>query len=290
MPTRFPSVDRSATACALWRVEGDRISPAADHLAAEEPLEIQVNHQHGGHRVTQTVSITMRTPGNDQELAAGFLCTEGLLTDSKQIEDIVLGSGPTGATACLRLHDGVEINLRSLQRHGTLTSACGACGKTSLESLRAPTRFAINPDTPVLDAAMIHRLPAAMRHAQAVFAQTGGLHAAALCDRRGNVVAIYEDVGRHNAVDKIIGSQFLAATLPLESSLLVVSGRASFELVQKAIMAGLPVLAAVGAPSSFAVTLAREAGLTLLGFVRDQRFNVYAGMARMPQLLATPRP
>lgn len=267
--------------CALWRVEGDRAAPHTDRLAAEAPLEIRLNHRRAGLRVTQTLSITMRTPGHDGPLAVGYLVTEGVITSPAQVEAIE----PADDAVTVRLRDDVAVDLGPLQRRGTTTSACGVCGKTSLASLRPPAPHVPAPDEPVLELAALHRLPAALRAAQAVFAATGGLHAAALFAANGDLLAVYEDVGRHNAVDKLIGAHFLAGHVPAPSRLLLVSGRASFELVQKAIMAGLPVLAAVGAPSSLAVRLARESGLTLVGFLRDRRFNVYSGVARLPELL-----
>ncbi len=292
-----------SSACALWRIEGDLLVPHLDLVAAEEPLEIKLGYVRDGVPVKTVVALTMRTPGADAELAVGFLHNEGILKDRPQIEAITLGIGGehrrmsgstsrdalTGAEICVHVRDRVAIDLDALRRYGTTTSACGACGKTSRDALRVESRFSLHDDPLTIGIDLVHRLPAALRGAQEIFDQTGGLHAAALFDETGRLVDVREDVGRHNAVDKLIGAQFLADRLPLRGHVLFVSGRASFELVQKAAMAGVPVLAAVGAPSSLAVSLAREAGLTLLGFVRDQRFNVYSGFQRVPQLATAGR-
>lgn len=274
-----------AQSCALWRVEGQVAHPRNDRIATEEALEIRLNYRQRSDRVTQTVAITMRTPGNDRELATGFLFTEGIITSAQDIAEITSNDESATSTICVHVVDGVAIDLKPLQRTGTVTSACGVCGKTSADSLRRKSAFTIKSDAPRFDFSAIHRLPSVLRAAQVAFDQTGGLHAAALCDHQGDILALYEDVGRHNAVDKIIGAQLLCGGLPLANEILVVSGRASFELVQKAVMAGVPALAAVGAPSSFAVEVARASGTTLIGFMRDERFNVYAGAARLPELL-----
>ncbi len=234
----------------------------------------------------------MRTPGHDNELAAGFLFTEGILTDRSQVDDIAVvaaGSGGpvNGNTIRVSLQSGVEVDLRTMERHFYTTSSCGVCGKTSLEALRVTGRVVLAGEEPVLTAATILRMPQRLRETQTVFDQTGGLHGAALFDRTGNLLCVREDVGRHNAVDKVIGAQFLAGHIPLSRGVLLVSGRASFELMQKTLMAGIPVLAAVGAPSSLAVDVARQFGATLLGFVRDGRMNVYAGAHRLHETQST---
>lgn len=270
----------------ILRVEANTPAAKEDKVAVEEPLEIQLSFTRRGVRVTKSISVTMRTPGNDRELAAGFLLTEGVISDGAAIEgwESPGGSGQdpsAGNTLRAVLREGVEVDMRSLERHFYMTSSCGVCGKTSLEALRVTGRIALDPGRPVWEASAIGGLPAALRAEQAVFEATGGLHGAGLFDGEGRLVAVREDVGRHNAVDKLIGSQLLGGRLPLSGSLLLVSGRASFELVQKAVMAGIPVLAAVGAPSSLAVDLARQFGATLLGFVGRERFNVYSGAQRI---------
>ncbi len=262
-----------------------------DVLAVEEPLEIRVKPFGKPHRA---VSITMRTPGDDGELAAGFLFTEGIFTSPDQFEHIRhcglkigKGSGTLDRAAALNsntirvdLRDGIDIDLKGLDRNFYTTSSCGVCGKSSIEALRTGIE-ALSPNGLTVSSELIHSLPTLLRDSQAVFDQTGGLHASALFDREGTLDIVREDVGRHNALDKVIGAKFLGGKLPLSDKILLVSGRASFELVQKALMAGIPILAAVGAPSSLAVELAAEYGMTLLGFVRDGRFNIYCGTERI---------
>lgn len=253
---------------------------AADALAIEEPLEIRI----GIGEEHRAVSITMRTPSNDAELAAGFLFSEGILTSKNQIKAIRhCGKFPNNQnTIRLDLAENVEIDFKRLERNFYTTSSCGVCGKTSLEALTiAGARRITQTDFPKISSEIIHNLPEKLRENQTVFEATGGLHAAALFDFAGNLIDLKEDVGRHNAVDKLIGKQFLAGSLPLAAKILFLSGRASFELVQKAVMAQVPVVCAVGAPSSLAVEAAREFGVSLLGFVREKRFNVYCGEQRI---------
>jgi FdhD protein len=222
----------------------------------------------------------MRTPGHDRELAAGFLFTEGIIERADQIQSVEL---PKLNEVTVKLRHGArasKVATGSATRNFYMTSSCGVCGKASIDAIRAqgcrllPVRFAVTPEA-------IEGLPARLRAAQPAFDQTGGLHAAGWFDRTGALRSVFEDVGRHNAVDKLIGAEFLAGRTPLTDGILAVSGRTSFELVQKAVMAGVPVLAAVGAPSSLAVELAVRFRLTLCGFVRDNRFNVYAAPERI---------
>jgi FdhD protein len=232
----------------------------------------------------------MRTPGDDHSLAAGFLFTEGIVKDLDQIAAIrhcgtsrnpsrSEGVRPSN-TIRIDLDNPSNIDLKRLERHFYTSSSCGVCGKSSIDALKTgASRLPNNTFTVSRD--VIHSLPNALRGSQDIFDQTGGLHASALFDAQGNIDIIREDVGRHNALDKVIGEKFLSGETPLGDRILIVSGRASFELVQKALMAGIPILAAVGAPSSLAVELAREFGMTLIGFVRDHRFNVYTGPERI---------
>ncbi len=262
--------------------------PRADLLAAEEPLGIRI----GG----QPVSLTMRTPGDDIDLTAGWLFSEGLIAGQADIASIRICDGTrcghgeheaTGNVAEVTLRPGLE--LRPDQRRAFLTSsACGVCGKTSIGELLVPGLYDLSQDESLVSASVLAGLPDALRAAQRVFERTGGLHAAGLFTAAGDLVTVREDVGRHNAVDKVVGWALRAGRLPLSGCVLLVSGRASFELVQKAVLAGVPVLAAVSAPSSLAADLAGEAGLTLVGFLRGQSMNVYAGQHRVVRPAAQP--
>ncbi len=276
-------MERSVTRSLIVRVEDLHASdPREDLLAVEEPLEIQLGYERKGWRVHKSVSITMRTPGADAELAAGFLFTEGIVTDGAQIEGI---HAEDANVTRVELQAGVARRPARLERHFYTTSSCGVCGKASIAALNVGGKKLSRADGPVFDAATIHGLSAKLRGTQAVFDQTGGLHAAALFDPDGRLLDVREDVGRHNAVDKLIGGQLLAGEpAPFADRLLFVSARASFELVQKALAAGIPILAAVGAPSSLAVGLAQAHGMTLLGFVRNGRFNIYTGEETHPRL------
>ncbi len=260
-----------------------RYGPGADEgeiddtLAVEEPLEIRLGIPGRKHKA---ISITMRTPGDDAELAAGFLFTEGIIGSRDQIANIC-HCGPGGNTIVVELAEGVDVDLKRLERHFYTSSSCGVCGKSSIEALHTGAQKINNRSFPIIDSTFVHQMPATLRREQSTFDVTGGLHASALFRRDGSVDVVREDVGRHNALDKVIGAKLLGSEMPLSDRALLVSGRASFELVQKALMAGIPVLVAVGAPSSLAVELAREFGMTLIGFVRDDRFNIYCGQERV---------
>jgi FdhD protein len=249
-----------------------------DEVSVEEPLEIRLRLPGEPIQESRVISVTMRTPGSDVELAAGFLFTEGILhhrTDLTRIEN----ESPNRVVAELASSEFVD--LARLDRHSFMSSSCGVCGKRSIASVFTHREFANRPGEPPLEMQVIHELSGALRAAQNTFGRTGGLHASGLLTTSGELLACFEDVGRHNALDKLIGAEFLAGRLPLEDRLLLLSGRVSFELVQKATMAGIPIVAAVGAPSSLAISLAREARMTLCGFVRDGRFNVYADTGRL---------
>ena len=256
-----------------------RQSRRPDTLAVEEPLEIRV--------AGRTVVVTMRTPGDDFDLALGSLLTDGVIgkpTDVRQLmhclDEDETGS-PTFNVVDVTLAPGVEADLDRTARSGYQSSACGVCGKTSVEAIAAASPYAVAADPVRLSPAVVADLPSRMRARQKVFDRTGGLHAAALATATGEILVVREDVGRHNAVDKVVGWAAREDLLPLSGHVLVVSGRASFELVQKAVMAGIPALVAVSAPSSLAVRLATETGLTLVGFTRDPHLTVYAGAARL---------
>lgn len=263
----------------IWMYEHGKPQRRKDILAAEEPLEILLRAGEN----QQTIAITMRTPGNDYELAAGFLYNEGILHSRNDF---------TGMTYCVdgnqQEYNSLRIQLvadsmpelHQLERHFFTNSACGVCGTTMLDDIGARNLPAI-PEGPIVDPALITSLPDKLRQSQDLFESTGGLHAAALFDLDGNLLAVREDVGRHNALDKLIGWGLLNDQLPFHDKVLLVSGRASYELLQKSYAAGAPVFCAVSAPSSLAVDVAERFGITLIGFLRGSRFNVYAGSQRV---------
>ncbi|MFE4823355.1 formate dehydrogenase accessory sulfurtransferase FdhD [Streptomyces sp. NPDC056704] len=265
------------------RIRDGAISTRPDTLVAEEPLEIRLNGK--------PLAITMRTPGDDFALAAGFLVSEGVFGRADELQNIVYCAGATvdGSNTYnvvdVRTAPGVVLPDITLERNVYTTSSCGLCGKASLDAVRTTARWSIDDgaDAPPvrLEPALLAGLPDRLREAQRVFDRTGGLHAAALFTEDGEMLDVREDVGRHNAVDKLVGRALQRGDLPLSRTILLVSGRASFELAQKAVMAGIPVLAAVSAPSSLAVDLAAETGLTLVGFLRGPSMNVYAGEHRI---------
>lgn len=268
----------------IQRVSADLISKETDTLAVEEPLEIRLGFTENGKQTHKAISITMRTPGDDFRLAAGFLFTEGILKAKNQIKSIKhCGKFPNNQnTVRIDLIENTKIDFKKLERNFYTTSSCGVCGKSSLEALFVSGAKKIEKtEWTKISAEIIHELPRKLQINQTIFGETGGLHAAALFDFSGNLESLCEDVGRHNAVDKLIGVEFLDNKLPLSDKILFLSGRASFELVQKAVMGQIPTICAVGAPSSLAVEAARKFNITLLGFVRDGRFNIYCGAERV---------
>ena len=263
-------------------VEEDGVARAAarpDTLAVEEPLEIRVDGA--------AVTVTMRTPGDDFDLTVGNLLTEGVLRSAEQVSQLMHcldedeSGSPTYNVVDVTLAPGVVPDLGRAARSGYQTSACGVCGKTTIDAITATSPYAVRTDPLVLSPAVVAGLPDRLREHQKVFDRTGGLHAAGIFTADGEPLVVREDVGRHNAVDKVVGWAGRQGLLPLTGHILVVSGRASFELVQKAVMAGLPTLVAVSAPSSLAVDLALESGLTLVAFARAPRMTVYAGAQRL---------
>ncbi len=274
-------MSRSIQSFEIHKVRGEWVTKSQDVLAVEEPLEIQVATFENGFSTVKSLSVTMRTPTLDTELAIGFLFTEGIIKSLSDIHDICYHFPPAQKNQhqnIIRvvLKPTIQLDFKKLERHFYASSSCGVCGKASINAVRlaesCPThwkeRFEISPE-------LIYSLPQTLRESQEIFDQTGGLHAAALFDLDGRLMRVCEDVGRHNALDKLIGAELLSGPR-FERSILLVSGRASFELVQKAVMAGIPMLCAVGAPSSLAVELADEFDLTLIGFLRPNRFNIYA--------------
>jgi len=270
----------------VMRIVEGRTLRRPDVLAAEEPLEIRVDGQ--------SLAVTMRTPGHDVELAHGFLLTEGVIGDREDIAtarycDSVDDDGRnTYNVLDLALAPGVPPPDDSVERRFYTTSSCGVCGKASLDAVRTRTRYAPGDDPLRLTTDVLAGLPDTLRAAQAVFDSTGGLHAAGLFRADGTLLVAREDVGRHNAVDKVVGHMLLEGGVPARGTVLMVSGRASFELTQKTVMAGIPALAAVSAPSSLAVEMARESGMTLVGFLRGTSMNVYAGTERIVTPDASP--
>jgi FdhD protein len=269
----------------LERFAENRRTRLIDAVATEEPLELRLEFDENGGRVRRSVAITMRTPGHDGELALGFLFGEALIDRADALVAVegcgpALGVPPMQNIVRATLAPGLGVPAQSLDRNFVTSSSCGLCGKATLNALEQRQIHAITQG-PSLTPALLLRMPAALRSSQATFDATGGLHAAALFDAGGALLVVREDVGRHNALDKVIGWALARDLLPLSHTSVLVSGRASFELVQKARRAGIPLLAAVGAPSSLAVSAAERFGMTLVGFLRDQRFNVYAGAERI---------
>jgi len=268
------------------KIRNGQRSPQADCVAVEEPLEIRLGFSTPDGRVVKSISITMRTPGDDEKLAAGFLFTEAIIHSASDIAAIEPCGPPapdSGNHNVIRveLQAGVDVDLGRLQRHFYTTSSCGVCGKASLDALRITGIEAPDESNVVFPERVVISMPGQLRAAQETFEQTGGLHAAAAFDTNGTIAAIMEDVGRHNAVDKVIGRLLLDGKLPATALGMMVSGRASFELMQKTLVAGMPLLAAVSAPSSLAVQLAREFNMTLIGFLRGDTFNIYSGDERI---------
>ena len=285
-----PASSKTAAAPSVLRIAEAGAYYFDDVAAVEEPLEIRLQQ---GNAPARSLTVTMRTPGHDAELAAGFLVTEGVLDDAAALQAIRISEPvPSGTDGCVlpvgsatnivtvELSEDAQVRMASLERNFYTTSSCGICGKASLLALRSvcPPR---RSNALELDFKVLSAMPEVFRAEQATFQQTGGLHAAALFSARGELQLLREDVGRHNAVDKLIGARFLLDELPLRDAVLMLSGRVSFELMQKAVMAGLPAVAAVGAPSSLAIAVAREFDVTLIGFLREDRCNVYHGAHRL---------
>lgn len=274
---------------AIASIPMERMEPGAreslrDPVAVEEPMEVRVKHRGPGGWGTRSVAVTMRTPGHDFELAAGFLFSEGLVQVRDQIREVTYcrdGGTQEYNIVTVRFRSGVILEESLLSRNFYTSSSCGVCGKASLEAVETRGCEPLLRGGLNLEASVLADLPHRLLGGQHAFQRTGGLHAAGLFDQEGALSHIREDVGRHNAVDKVVGAAFLAGALPLEDRVLAVSGRTSFEIIQKAVSAGIPVVVAVGAPSSLAVDLARRFNLTLLGFTRPERFNVYSGGERV---------
>jgi len=279
-------MSRSSLPIEISKVGSSGITQRNDVVAIEEPLEIQLTSPGVGGSAAKSVSITMRTPGADHELAVGFLFTEGIIDSAGQVLS-VRHCGEIDPDSGLKnivrvdIDPGVNLDLDRLERHFYTTSSCGVCGKASLDALRVTGQSSLAAHQTRFSTQLLLDIPDRVREQQPIFGKTGGLHAVAIFGSDGEIAIVKEDVGRHNATDKAIGSLFLKGKLPGFELALLASGRASFELMQKALVAGIPLLAAVGAPSSLAVQIAREFDMTLIGFLRDGTFNIYAGGERI---------
>src|SRR6185436_2910958 len=266
---------------------------AGDLLAAEEPLEIRLGFGAANEREQKNISVTMRTPGNDFELALGFLFTEGIINNNHDVKRIVYctdanrslssgeGRGEVENIVRVELKENILPDLKKLERNFYTTSSCGVCGKSSIDSIKTICDKQVSENNMSATAETIRQLPDQLRKQQNIFRHTGVLHASALFDAGGNLIFTREDIGRHNALDKLIGAALASGMIPLSDHILLLSGRASFELIQKAVMAGINLVAAVGAPSGLAVRLAKEFNITLIGFLRNERFNIYSGEQRI---------
>lgn len=265
----------------VQRINGSEISSFTDTLSIEEPLEIRISYGSKSERIQKNISMTMRTPGNDTELAVGFLFTEGIITSFEDVERAYAVEmncmSKKQNIVQVDLTENCHPNLMQTDRNFYTTSSCGVCGKSSIQSIKTVSPFAglMRPKV-TIEAAVFYKLPEKLRSAQSDFESTGGLHASGLFNTQGDLVLLTEDVGRHNALDKLIGQALMNKALPLNEHILLLSGRASFELIQKAAMAGISIIASIGAPSTLAVELAQEFNMTLLGFLKENRFNIYS--------------
>jgi FdhD protein len=263
------------------KVSEGAIATVQDMITVEEPLEIRLRYNSGKGTIVKSISVTMRTPGNDSELATGFLFTEGIITSQKDIAEITQSGDPQKNVVYVTLSDNTLPDVSKLERNFYTTSSCGVCGKSSIEAVRIACTILDTKDEIRIPREVLFSLPDKLRGNQEVFANTGSIHACGLFDLEGSLFMTREDVGRHNALDKLIGACAAQGNIPLDNHILLLSGRTSFELVQKAAMAGIKIVAAVGAPSSLAVQMADEWGMTLIGFLRGRQYNVYSGAERI---------
>ncbi|MCE7039990.1 formate dehydrogenase accessory sulfurtransferase FdhD [Dyadobacter sp. CY312] len=277
--TQSPSIETRI----IKKVTQDAFSNEADFLAVEEPLEISISFTESGKRIRKNISVTMRTPGNDEELALGFLFTEGILKDFDQVKNVLSDLLDTNKVI-VELRDSEVPQLQTSERNFYTTSSCGVCGKASIDAIKTTSIFSETADFLSVSKETLFSISEKLRDQQDIFESTGGLHASSLFDTSGNFLMLREDVGRHNALDKLIGAAFKTGVLPLYNSILLLSGRASFELIQKAHMAGIRIVAAIGAPSSLAAQLAEECNITLIGFLGKEKFNIYTGSGRISEI------
>ncbi|MCB9348407.1 MAG: formate dehydrogenase accessory sulfurtransferase FdhD [Lewinellaceae bacterium] len=279
-------IHKSTREVAMARIENGQAQARTDTLACEEPLEIKLAYGARGQRQSRSLAVTMRTPGQDEELAAGFLFTEGIIGKAADIKAMrhvgdALAEEARENILLVELSEELPVDFDKLNRHFYTSSSCGVCGKASIDMVRSVSCYFPRRDYPTIQASTLQALPEKLSRQQAIFECTGGIHAAASFTPEGELLMVREDVGRHNALDKLLGASLLQGQMPLREQAILLSGRLSFELVQKSVMAGVPILAAVGAPSSLAVELAGEYGMTLVGFLRGQAFNVYGGVGRV---------
>jgi FdhD protein len=264
----------------IHKISNGAIHETTDKVTVEEPLQIQLAYSTATGKMLKDIAVTMRTPGNDEELAAGFLFTEGIIKNAEAISEIKRSHADENMVQVI-LKENIIPALGNAARNFYTTSSCGVCGKASIDAINTVSSFTEVTDDIYIDASVLYRLQDTVKAEQKVFEDTGGIHASALFDVTGKCMMLREDVGRHNALDKIIGAALMNNELPLNNCMLFLSGRASFELVQKAVMAGIKVIVAVGAPSSLAVEMAKDNGITLTGFLRNDRFNIYSGKERI---------
>lgn len=264
----------------VHKISAGKIHEAADKVAVEEPLQIQLEYSTATGKMLKNIAVTMRTPGSDEELAAGFLFTEGVIKSNEDISEIKHAHADENLVQVI-LKENIVPAIADAARNFYTTSSCGICGKASINSINTISQYGAVKNNSLINASVFYALQTALKKQQKIFEDTGGIHASALFDVQGKFMMLREDVGRHNALDKMIGTALLNGELPLNNAILLLSGRASFELVQKAVMAGIMIIASVGAPSSLAVEMANEAGVTLIGFLKEDRFNIYSGKQRM---------
>ena len=264
----------------IHKISSGKINEITDMVAVEEPLQIQLEYSTATGQMLKNIAVTMRTPGNDEELAAGFLFTEGIIKSADDISKIKTTYTDENEVQVI-LKENIIPALGNAARNFYTTSSCGICGKASIDSIRTASQYSEVKNKSLIPAAVCYNLQSELKKQQKVFEDTGGIHACGLFDVDGRFMMLREDVGRHNALDKIIGAAMLYNQLPLNNSILLLSGRASFELLQKAVMAGIKIIASVGAPSSLAVEMATENDVTLIGFLKEDRFNIYSGKQRI---------
>lgn len=271
---------RQAADIQIHKLSNGEINETADKVAVEEPLQIQLEYSTATGKMIKDIAVTMRTPGNDEELAAGFLFTEAIIKTNNDISGIKRSHADENRILIV-LKENVLPVIGNTARNFYTTSSCGVCGKASIDAIHTVSLYSKSENESSVPAPVFYSLQDELKKQQKVFEDTGGIHASALFDLDGKFIMLREDVGRHNALDKIIGSSFLNEQLPLNNAILLLSGRASFELIQKAVMAGIKIIASVGAPSSLAVETAIENGITLVGFLKETRFNIYSGKQRI---------